>query len=220
MIAVTIKSALGTVVVVAVALLALLALLPATIARNKGQDPGMWWLYGFLLWPVAFIHSLHIKPTEADLRRVLAEQGYMSCPYCDEMIRPQAIVCRYCGRDLVQALQSSGRSYSVEDARHDYNLTPPVIPLPTATPVPPPPGTPAGWLSDPVGKYEHRYWDGSEWTEHVAAAGQQMTSALAEPPPGRLRHWLQGGSAWPEGRRNDAVRSVWTTGRAPSSPSR
>jgi predicted RNA-binding Zn-ribbon protein involved in translation (DUF1610 family) len=56
--------------------------------------------------------------------------------------------------------------------------TPPMPPPAAATPVPPPPGTPAGWLTDPVGNYEHRYWDGSKWTEHVAAAGQQMTSAL------------------------------------------
>lgn len=28
-----------------------------------------------------------------------------------------------------------------------------------------------GWHDDPAGRYEHRYWDGDEWTDHVATAG-------------------------------------------------
>jgi hypothetical protein len=34
---------------------------------------------------------------------------------------------------------------------------------------------PAGWYADPSGRYELRYWDGSQWTEHVSRAGQQYT---------------------------------------------
>jgi hypothetical protein len=34
---------------------------------------------------------------------------------------------------------------------------------------------PAGWYADPAGRYELRYWDGSQWTEHVSRAGQQYT---------------------------------------------
>ena len=33
---------------------------------------------------------------------------------------------------------------------------------------------PAAWYADPSGRYELRYWDGSEWTEHVARGGQQF----------------------------------------------
>lgn len=33
---------------------------------------------------------------------------------------------------------------------------------------------PAAWYADPSGRYELRYWDGNEWTEHVARAGQQF----------------------------------------------
>lgn len=35
--------------------------------------------------------------------------------------------------------------------------------------------TPAGWYHDPSGRYELRYWDGSQWTEHVARGGNQYT---------------------------------------------
>jgi len=34
---------------------------------------------------------------------------------------------------------------------------------------------PAGWYADPSGRYELRYWDGTQWTEHVSRAGQQYT---------------------------------------------
>jgi hypothetical protein len=39
------------------------------------------------------------------------------------------------------------------------------------------PAVPAGWYSDPSGRYELRYWDGLAWTEHVARNGQQYTDA-------------------------------------------
>jgi hypothetical protein len=34
---------------------------------------------------------------------------------------------------------------------------------------------PAGWYADPSGRFELRYWDGSQWTEHVSRSGQQYT---------------------------------------------
>lgn len=39
---------------------------------------------------------------------------------------------------------------------------------------------PAGWYADPVGRFEHRYWDGSEWTEHVARGGQTDRDPLGD----------------------------------------
>jgi hypothetical protein len=39
--------------------------------------------------------------------------------------------------------------------------------------------SPAGWHPDPMGTHEHRYWDGSQWTSHVADAG-----VLASAPTG------------------------------------
>ena len=34
---------------------------------------------------------------------------------------------------------------------------------------------PAAWYADPSSRFELRYWNGKEWTEHVARAGQQFT---------------------------------------------
>jgi uncharacterized protein YxjI len=44
---------------------------------------------------------------------------------------------------------------------------------------------PADWYPDPSGRHEHRYWDGSQWTEHVASHGRQSTDRdpTSMPPP-------------------------------------
>jgi hypothetical protein len=37
---------------------------------------------------------------------------------------------------------------------------------------------PAGWYPDPLARSEHRYWDGSRWTDHVMRAGQEAHDPL------------------------------------------
>lgn len=44
-------------------------------------------------------------------------------------------------------------------------------------------GAAAGWHPDPFGRFDHRYWDGERWTEHVATAGQQSTDPPIPGPP-------------------------------------
>jgi uncharacterized protein YxjI len=36
----------------------------------------------------------------------------------------------------------------------------------------------ANWYPDPGGKHEHRYWDGSQWTDNVADHGRQSVDPL------------------------------------------
>lgn len=38
--------------------------------------------------------------------------------------------------------------------------------------------SPAAWHPDPTGRHDHRYWDGEQWTEHVADAGVATTDPL------------------------------------------
>jgi uncharacterized protein YxjI len=45
------------------------------------------------------------------------------------------------------------------------------------------PQIPAGWHPDPTGKFEQRYWDGSNWTDHVATQGQQGVDPIDAPRP-------------------------------------
>lgn len=37
----------------------------------------------------------------------------------------------------------------------------------------------AGWHPDPAGRFQHRYHDGTRWTEHVATAGRQDRDAAS-----------------------------------------
>lgn len=37
---------------------------------------------------------------------------------------------------------------------------------------------PANWYPDPMGRHEQRYWDGSNWTEHVVSHGRQAVDPI------------------------------------------
>ena len=45
--------------------LASFGLIPATIAKNKGYRFGLWWLYGLVLFIIAFIHALTLRDKNA-----------------------------------------------------------------------------------------------------------------------------------------------------------
>ena len=43
---------------------------------------------------------------------------------------------------------------------------------------------PPAWYPDPTGRHDHRWWDGAEWTAHVADAGAPGSDPLPATPPG------------------------------------
>ncbi len=46
---------------------------------------------------------------------------------------------------------------------------------------------PPAWYPDPTGRHDHRWWDGAEWTAHVADAGRASTDPLPDAPAGVAR---------------------------------
>jgi hypothetical protein len=44
--------------------------------------------------------------------------------------------------------------------------------------VPPQATAPAGWLNDPTGRHQLRFWNGSNWTSSVADGGAQSEDPL------------------------------------------
>lgn len=44
-----------------------------------------------------------------------------------------------------------------------------------------PPAPSGEWRPDPTGRHQHRYWDGTGWTEHVADDGEARLDPLTDP---------------------------------------
>jgi len=78
-------------------LAALIALIPAFIAKNKGRSFVGWYIFGFLLWIVAFPLSLIVSKNEEG---ILKQGTVKKCPHCAELIKTEANVCRFCGKDV------------------------------------------------------------------------------------------------------------------------
>jgi hypothetical protein len=71
-------------------LLPLMALIPAFIAKHRGQGFWTFYVFGLLLWIVAVPVALFSK----DKRR--------RCPHCVEVIHAQATACPHCQRDVTE----------------------------------------------------------------------------------------------------------------------
>jgi hypothetical protein len=59
----------------------------------------------------------------------------------------------------------------------------------TIPPPPPPapiPRHPEGWYADPAGRFQHRWWDGVQWTQHVSTNGSTGTDPQPMAPTGHV----------------------------------
>lgn len=74
------------------------AIVSAIIASNKGRSGVGWFFLGLLLGPFGFAVAL-LPTIKKDLPDILRED-LRKCPFCAEMIKPDAIKCRFCGSEV------------------------------------------------------------------------------------------------------------------------
>lgn len=94
-----------------------------------------------------------------------------------------AAIARFQGEAVHRALLDELETAAIEAERAAGIIEQEAAPSPAslASPSPPPPApvqpaaAPAGWLPDPSGRFQHRYWNGARWTENVATNGVAST---------------------------------------------
>ncbi len=86
-------------------------LVGAVVATNKGRSGCVWSVLGLLLGPVSFVLAITVSKNQPVLEQRLVQSGEMQyCPYCAELVKAEAIKCRYCGEDFGSS-QSSDAPY-------------------------------------------------------------------------------------------------------------
>ncbi len=116
--------------------------------------------------------------TRGAMARGRAIQGRQLSAKQAEALRPYAHLKAEADRAI--AAVNNAKAQITEQAAEAKESGGSPKPKTVSTP-PPPPGAPVeppAWRPDPAGKHEHRYWDGAQWTHHVADAGVASTDPL------------------------------------------
>ena len=73
----------------------------AIVANNKGRNGCGFLLLGFFLGPIGLILALVVSPDQtAKEKKILDSNQGRRCPFCAEVVRREAIKCRFCGESL------------------------------------------------------------------------------------------------------------------------
>jgi len=95
--------------------LGICGLISGYVYGQKGRSPLAGFLGGLFFGPLgiifAFVSSKDQRGLDKQQKRLEDEKlqrgELKKCPYCAELVRPEAKVCRHCGRDLIEINSSS-----------------------------------------------------------------------------------------------------------------
>jgi hypothetical protein len=74
------------------------AIVSAVVAENKGRSRVGWFFLGLFIGPFAF--AVALLPAIQKDQSTEVTDALRKCPLCAEMIKPDAIKCRFCGEKV------------------------------------------------------------------------------------------------------------------------
>jgi len=86
----------------------LFSVVPALIARSKGRSFILYLIASLIFSPIIMlIVALIVGKDQKSIENKALASGMKKCPFCAEIIKTEASVCRYCGKEMPVSNQST-----------------------------------------------------------------------------------------------------------------